>query len=253
MADFKITVNVDEIAQQLNKKKEEILSQTKKAVKGLAIASHAHVLELAGDKLKSLQSKYKDAVDFEQVDDNLFVVSLSKEAMWIEKGHGAWSMYDKLSSSPKAKTSKEGHKYLTIPFEHSKKPSEQSAKAREITDQVKSFLKKEKIPYKKIEYNPDGSPKMGLIHKFDIKSAKPSEKAKFPTLQGVAIYQRKDKETGKIKKDIMTFRVVSEKNKGDGRWEYQPREGVNIFEETYKWAINTWNQQILPALIDSLK
>jgi hypothetical protein len=252
MSDFKITVDVDNLAQQLDRKKEEIISQTRKAVEGLAAASHAHVLELAGDKLKSLQSKYKEAVDFDQVDDNMWVVTLKKEAMWIEKGHGKWSMYDKLSSSPKAKTSKEGNKYMVIPFEHSKKPSEQSPKAKQLTDQIRGFLKKEKVNYKKIEYNADGSPKLGLLHKFDIQSARPSDKAKFPALQGVAIYQRKDQK-GKIQRDVMTFRVVSEKNKGDGRWEYQPREGVNIFEETYKWAINTWNQELLPALIESLK
>lgn len=253
MSDFKITIDIDNLAQQLDKKKEEIYAQTKKAVQGLAAASHAHVLELAGDKLKTLQNKYKDAIDFEQVDDNLWVVSLDKSAMWIEKGHEQWSMYDKLASSPKAKTSKDGGKYMVIPFEKSKRPSEQSPRAKSVTDKVRAFLKKENVPYKKIEYNPDGSPKMGLLHKFDIKSPRPSDKAKSPELFGLSIYQRKDKETGRIKRDVMTFRVVSSKNAGDGRWEYQPREGVNIFEETYKWAITSWNQEILPALIESLK
>jgi hypothetical protein len=253
MSNLKITINVEDIAQQLDKKKEEIFNQTRKAVQGLAVSAHAHILELAGDKIKTLQSKYKDAVDFQQVDDNLWVVTLDKSAMWIEKGHGQWSMYDKVGKSPKAKTSKEGHKYMVIPFEKSKKPSEQTPKAKSVTDKVRAFLKKENVPYKKIEYNADGSPKMGLLHKFDIKSPRPSDKAKSPELYGLSIYQRKDEKTGKIRRDVMTFRVVSEKNKGDGRWEYQPREGVNIFEETYKWAINTWNQEILPALIESLK
>ena len=94
---------------------------------------------------------------------------------------------------------------------------------------------------------------MGLLHRFDIQSARPSDKAKSPALQGVAIYQSKDKSTGRVKRDVMTFRVVSEKTKDDGRWSYQSREGVNIFEETYKWAMNEWNNTILPALIESLK
>lgn len=252
MSDFKITINVDELSQQLDRKKEDILKQTRKAVEGLAVAAHAHVLELAGDKLKSLQNKYKDAIDFQQADDNLWVITLDKSAMWIEKGNDAWSMYDKIQKSPKAKTSKEGHKYLIIPFEKSKRPSEQTPRAKSVTDKVRAFLKKENVPYKKIEYNPDGSPKLGLLHKFDIKSPRPSQKAKSPELFGLSIYQRKD-ESGKIRRDVMTFRVVSEKNKGDGRWEYQPREGVNLFEETHKWAITTWNNEILPALVESLK
>jgi hypothetical protein len=253
MSDLKITIDTKAIADQLGRKKEEIISKTRKAVQGLAAAAHTHVLELAGEKLKSLQIKYKEAVSFEQADDNLWIVSLDSSAMWIEKGHGAWSMYDKLSTSPKAKTSKEGNKYLTIPFEHSKRPAQQSEKARAITEDVKSFLKKQKIPYKKLEYNTDGSPKMGLIHRFDVGNALPSPKAKTPTLKGLAIYQKKNEQTGKIQRDIMTFRIVSEKNKGDGRWEYQAREGVDIFRKTHEWAIKTWNNDILPALIESLK
>ena len=253
MADLRIDIDVNALAEQLDKKKEDIKSQVRKAAQGLAVATHARVLELAGDKLRSLQKKYKDAVDFEQVDDNVWVISLDKSAMWIEKGYDAWSMYDKIANSPKAKTSKEGHKYLVIPMEKSKKPSEQSRKAQVVTKELKAFLKKEGVSYKKIEYNSDGSPKMGLLHKFDIPSRKPSDKAKKPELFGVSIYQRKDPESGKMRRDIMTFRVVSEKTAGDGRWEYQPREGKNIFEETYRWAIKTWNDEILPALIDSLK
>jgi hypothetical protein len=248
---LKITINVESLGNQIKEKQKEITAKFKQAVQGLAAAAHAHVLEEAGDKLKSLQSKYKDAVDFEQVDDNLWVVSLKEEAMFIEKGFSSWSMYDALAKSKKAKTSKDGHKYLVIPFEHSKPPSQQSESAQKLTTQVRNFLKKEKIPYKKIEYNSDGSPKLGLLHKFDIKSATPKG-AKSELLQGVAIYQRKTPE-GKIKRDVMTFRVVSEKNKGDGKWEYKSRDGVHIFESTHKWAIGVWKNELLPALIESLK
>jgi len=253
MSKLTVKINFKDLESQLKEKKQNVVEKFKQAVAGLAAATHAHILEQAGEKLKSLQNKYKEAVDFEQIDDNLWVVSLQESAMFIEKGHGSWNMYDSLAKSKKAKTSKEGNKYMAIPFEHSKRPSEQSANAKELTNQIKSFLKKEKINYKKIEYNSDGSPKMGLLHKFDIKSATPANpKHKNPLLQGIAIYQRKD-EKGKIKRDVLTFRMISEKNKGDGRWEYKSREGLNLFKEAEQWARDTWNSQLLPALIESLK
>lgn len=258
MSDFKVTINADEVAAQIGQKAEDIKKKLRQSVQGLAGAAHAKVLELAGEKLKTLQSKYKDAVSFEQVDDNLWVVTLDSSARWIEDGHGAWSMYDSLAKSSKAKTSKEGNKYMAIPFEHSKKPSEQSPRAQRVTDHIRDFLKKEKVPYKKIEYNADGSPKLGLLHRFNTDKSPgllmkhPSGKAKSPLLQGLAIYQRQD-ESGKIKRDVMTFRMISEKTKGDGRWEYESRQGVNIFQETHEWAKKTWDNEILPALIESLK
>jgi hypothetical protein len=258
MSDFNITINIDSIAAQLDQKKQDIIVKLRQSVQALASAAHVKVLELADEKLKTLKIKYKDAVDFNQIDDNIWVVSLKEEVMWIEKGKSAGSMYDALATSKKTKVSKDGYKYLVIPFEHSKRPAEQTIKAKQVTDRIRAFLKTEKIPYKKIEHNSDGSPKMGLLHRFDVMEhpklmmKHPSEKAKSPLLQGLAIYQRKD-EKGKMRRDIMTFRVVSEKNKGDGRWEYPSREGVDIFQETHKWAVNLWHNEILPALAESLK
>lgn len=253
MPDFTIKVNIQGFEDQVKAKQKEINQRTKQAAQSLALAAHARILDQAGDKLKSLQGKYKDAVDFQQVDDNLWVVSLAESAMWLEKGHGKYTMYDALKKSSKAKTSSDGHKYLVIPFEHSKRPSEQSDTARAVTTEVRSFLKKQKVPYKKIEYNPDGSPKLGLLHKFDIQSATPKNpKHKSGILQGVAIYQKEGKD-GKVQRDVMTFRVVSERSENDGRWTYKARPGVNIFEETYQWCMRTWSQEILPALIESLQ
>ena len=144
MADYEIKINANELAGQLGQKIEEIKKKLHQSVQALAASAHSHVLEEAGKKLTSLQSKYKDAVSFDQIDDNLWVVTLDASARFIEDGHGAWSMYDSLAKSSKAKTSKEGHKYMAIPFEHSKNPSDQSARAKRVTDHIRDFLKKEK-------------------------------------------------------------------------------------------------------------
>ena len=241
------TIDIKALTEALKQNTDDLKKELHAGVELLASATHAKTLEMATEHLGSLQKKYKQGVSFAQVEDGMWVVSLDESIMWIEEGFQAWSMYDKIATSKKAKTAKEGHKYLTIPFEHSKAPSEQSMKAEALTDQIRSFLKQKKIPYKKIEYNQDGSPKMGLIHRFDIKSAQPTKKSKDEALKGVAIYQRM--QGGKVKRDIMTFRVVSEKNKGDGRWEYPAREGAKILDKVYDWCINEWETKIMPSIM----
>ena len=242
------TIDIKSLTGALKQNTDEIKKELMAGVELLASATHAKTLELATQNLGSLQKQYKKGVSFAQVEDGMWVVSLDESIMWIEEGvANPWSMYDKIATSKKAKTTKAGHKYLTIPFEHSKAPSEQTIKAENLTDQIRAFLKQKKIPYKKIEYNNDGSPKIGLIHRFDIQSAQPTKKAKDPALKGVAIYQRM--EGGKVKRDVMTFRVVSEKNKGDGRWEYPAREGVKILDKVYDWCVNEWETKILPSIM----
>jgi len=252
MAKFNIEIDVNKISEFLNKTVDSIKKEVTKAVSGLAAATHAKTLELADDRLKTLKSQYKDGVKFDQLENNVWMVSLDESIMWIEEGTQARSGYDSLSKSTKAKTSKEGHRYLVIPFKHDKKPSEQSSKAQEITNALRQDLKSRGIPYKKLEYNNDGSPKMGKLHTFDVASDLPTVRSKFASLKGVSIYQTKDKNTGSVRRDIMTFRVMSEKTKGDGRWQYPDRQGVKILDDVHAWALRTWESEILPSLLEKI-
>jgi hypothetical protein len=246
---LRFEADVKSLVSELKEENKRLQTEVRNVVGALAGSAHAKVLDIANDKLRSLSKKYKDAVDFNPIDKDTWIITINKEALFIEDGNQPWSMYDSISKSPKAKTSKDGYKYLTIPFEHSKAPSEQSDNAKALTGEIKKYLSAMQIPYKKIQYNPDGSPKLGLLHKFDILSPTGREKEghKSPILAGLSVYQRKD-EKGKVKKDIMTFRVVSEKNKGDGRWEYPERQGVKILDEVYEWIGHTWESEILPRL-----
>jgi hypothetical protein len=160
---------------------------------------------------------------------------------------------EELLHGKSSKVSKDGTRYAVIPFEHSKAPSQQTSSAKQLTDQIKSELKKRNISYKKIEYGADGSPRLGLIHKFDIESARPSRisgitKASHPALSGVSIYQRK-MPGGKIKRDIMTFRVISEKSKAEGKWVHPGMVGYKLMDKSLDWAFDLWEREILPDII----
>jgi very-short-patch-repair endonuclease len=160
---------------------------------------------------------------------------------------------DELLTGKSSRQGKNG-RYAIIPFRQDKKPSEQTPLARHLTDQIKGFLKDKNIPYKKLEFNKDGTPKMGLLHKFDIVTGIfPSEKARTPALSGVSIYQRKNPATGKISRDIMTFRVISESMRSDGRWVHPGSQGVKIIDQAFSWAEQIWESEILPSVLESFK
>jgi hypothetical protein len=250
--DLKFEIDIDALASQIKDLKEEFKAELTKGIGGVAAMTHAKLLELAGNEMHSLAQKYKDAVSFQQLDDTLWIVSLDASALWIEEGRKS-GFQEELLHGKSSKVSKDGTRYAVIPFEHSKIPSQQTSSAKQLTDQIKSELKKRNISYKKIEYGADGSPRLGLVHKFDIESARPARisgitKASHPALSGVSIYQRKAP-GGKIRRDIMTFRVISEKSKADGKWMHPGMVGYKLMDKSLDWAFDLWEREILPDIM----
>lgn len=265
-----LDINIDAIASQMKMEVEEAQGLIKASVGTLAAATNQQIAKLVQTKLHSRQQKYKQALTFKQVADNLWVIELDASALWIEEGKAAGSMLDDLLKSPKAKTSKDGTKYMVVPFEHSKPPSQQPAMAQSISDVLKDKLKKAGVGYKKLDRNPDGSVRQGLVHKGDYggpqreattrKDGSPLNEAwKSPALDGLRIYQhamknpdgspKTDKKGNAMgRRDVMTFRVASEKHRGR-KWEHEGLEGVKFFEQAFDWAMTTWQSEILPELL----
>ena len=194
MSDNKLrfNINTEELSSSFGELKSQVKKDLDSAASALATATERHIKEQAKLKLSSsLANRYRKALSVERPEANVHIISLNEDALWIEDGHDAWTMYDKLGTSSKAKISKDGHKYMTIPFDHSKAPTENSPAAQEIVNQLKKELKSRGINYRKLELNSDGSPKIGKLHTFNFDSARPTDKAKFPSLHGVTVYQNK--------------------------------------------------------------
>lgn len=252
MSDLKLEIDASVIAKEFGSMKDKVEKSINLAVGGLAAATHAKAMQLATEQLTVTASIYKDALSFEKIDSNIWVVSLDmKKAGWIEENRKSGFM-DELLRGKSAKTSKAGKKYAIIPFKHNKNPQEQMPVAQALANDVKDFLRSKKIPYKKLEFNADGSPKMGLLHKFDILNDPPSAKAKNPALKGLSIYQRKG-EDGKVRKEIMTFRIITEDHKAEGLWHHPGRKGVKIIDQCWQWASQEWDSSILPSVLEKFK
>jgi hypothetical protein len=210
--------------------------------------THAKTQELASEKLKSTRQLYLNNLEFKEIDRGIWIVSLDQPALFIEEGRKSGSMIPDLLRR-NAKTAKDGSRYKAIPFQHNKPPSQTPRKSEEIVSLVKSELKARNIPYKKIEYNADGSPRLGRLHVIkDIQSPRPSARASHGVLDSLTIYQTK-LPSGKIRRDIMTFRVASTKHEGS-KWIHPGMEGKKFMDEALEWAEKIFNDEILPSILE---
>lgn len=254
-----ITLNLD-LGPLLNLNKDlrpKIDAALEQAAQNLAMQSHAHLLEQVQDNLHSTREKYVNALTFQQVNKQTWVINLDQEVMWIEEGLSEHEMIDNLLNSPKAKIGKDGTKYMVIPFQHNKGPSKQTQAGQDLASTIKQELKSRNISYGKIERDDKGKAKTGLLHSFDINKdpLKTHEgpgqghgpvgqvrqgNTKIPLLQGVRIYQKEVK--GKVRRDIMTFRVVSSKHRGSGKWVHPGLKPRLFMDETAEWAMKVWDK-----------
>lgn len=246
---------------------------SKKAMKDagerLTAMTRAHIAEEANKRLHTRREMYLEGLTHYQLDENTFIVNLDAKVRWIDDGLPEHNMLDDLLKSPKAKTAKDGSKYIVVPFQHKKGPTQMTPAQKNLLDTIKTELKAKKISYGKLEMGADGKPKLGLLHKFDIKD-KPIKQTNgpgqgkgpigsvmqgntgIPLLQGIRIYQREFQKKGGgtgVRKDIMTFRVASSKQKGQGKWDHPGTPAVKLMDEGYDWAKRTWERDIVPGLI----
>jgi len=255
MSDLKLDIDVDGLSNMFGNLKKKVQADLEEGVDGLAKMTHAKVLELADERLGSLKDKYRENVEYiepvELSGEKVWIVKLNDPAMWIEDGRKSGFM-DELLDGKSARTSKEGKKYAVIPFKHNESPSRQSTNAKQLAGQIKEEMGKKGLSWGKIEYGTDGSPRVGKLHNFDVETARKSKKHKTPLTYGVSIYQTKVKnESGveKVRRDIMTFRIISEDHKDEGKWVHPGRKGDHLLDEAFKWAEQTWKNELLPAIL----
>jgi hypothetical protein len=266
---------------------EEVQKAIEESVADLAASAHAHIVEEATHKLHSLQEQFiKNLPEPEEIDKNTWLITIPgkgdqehDDISWIDDGIPAnFNMLPGLLNSENVKSGKNG-KYLVVPFKHNKKPTQQTVMAKTLAKSILSEMNKRGISRNKIEKNPDGSPKIGLLHSFSTQPqgefAGPRQKNQVkppnqgpagqhyqtkprpngqegpggrPYSYGVKVYQKENKQTGGVDRNVVTFRTASEKQ--DGRmWVHPGLQGLHSIEEAYKWAETQMESVILPELV----
>lgn len=251
--DFEIQIS-DVLKNATEKVKKRIEKDLQSAVKVLGREGIKKANELASEKLEGgLENMYQDNLYMEQVSDNMVVIGIRPEVGFIEHGQRGGFMEYLLKN---AKTSKKGVRYKTIPFRHNVagKSNQSSGDNNDLVNELKTFLRSKGQPYSKtrnLALDANGSPRIGRINSWDIKDmrgkGKKSVKELSRNLQGVSVYQNFNKKTGRVERNIMTFRVITDKHRGH-KWMKKGTQGTKILEETRKWIEETWERDILPNL-----
>lgn len=256
----KIEIDPNQVKSEFDRLKSQIEAELNKGVRLLAQSTEARIKQMADEKMKIMNEDYKKAVHFEQIDNNIFVVTLDQKMLFREEGKKSWNMID-THLQRNYKVGKDGSKFKVIPFEHGSSEMDggetkdtsgpKTQKQQDIIGVLRKELEKKNIPFKEIEKDASGQPKLGKLHTLNLPSEKPSKNARFPALQGLTIFQEKDK-AGVVQRRLMTFRVMSEKQKGDGRWIHPGFKPLNLFEEAAQWAEQQWEQIIAPMILKGL-
>lgn len=283
---IKFTIDSKSILDACKESQEEAKKQLIKSVGDLAKATQGHILELSKAELSpSLQLIFRGKenehnIRMDTLSPGNYVITLSGSAYWIEEGippntdmkTDRW-----LFSSKKTKTSKDGFRYLVIPFEHSKAPSTQTGYEKNLTDRIKFELKAQNkvrkrqglpsIPWGGIETDKDGKPKEGLIHEFDFKGGKAKSSWTSDPLSKLRVYQAIEKDAqgrakltksgkAKVSRSFMTFRTASENPNPNPKTGVAPKDkfihpgftAKKFMDKSAEWAEQEFYNRILPDI-----
>ncbi len=249
MSDLKIKIDVTSMARQFRELALEVEKDLKKGVSSLAAMTHARVVEMASEELHSSRKTFMDNLGFEEISDGVWVVSVDEKALWVEEG-----IEPNTDMKPGLLA---GRKYRVIPFDHGKAPSQLNGYAQNLVSNIRANLKKENIPFKKLENYTTG-PNKGKpisgdvdkplkLHSLDFSKGR-SGQTTDPNLKGVSIYQTLTK-TGNVRRDIMTFRTVSSGPSSDGKWIHPGTKRHKFLDRAEIWAMDEWENKILPEIL----
>lgn len=220
-------------------------------VKALASMTHAKTMEYASEELKSTSVKFRKALSFQSLGNNVYVVSLDESMLWVEDGRKSGFMDELLKKNPHY--SKDGNRYKAIPFDYSADTpkTQRTAFSAQMVNLVQAHLKKEGMHYKKLVTDRDGSPILGKIASYNIESPKPTAMSSTPALQALNVYQTMDA-NGETKKSFVAFRVISDKHAGTGKW-VNPGQPARLFlDKSLAWAMKEWENKLLPDILNSI-
>lgn len=248
--DYILEASLKEMGYDLQNLTEQIQGQAKKSLQAISVQTHAMAVEMANDRLKSTREMYIKSLVLEG-NEEYFVVGLKREAGWIEDGYAANTLKDRVLNNGKpAKTMKDGTKYKIIPFQHNKPASKSSRAEIQIANYAKQELKRLKLD--KIVTGANGKPIIGKVATVNLTGGDaPQTKAGKPILAGLNLYQRAIKnkrgEITKVKREVMTFRVMSEKSEG---WDNKAWSGAQIFRDLEHKVEYIWSKMVDDILFD---
>lgn len=191
-----------------------------------------HIKTLANKRLDKTKDAFLDAVSM-SVESDYLVVILDPDnwlANAVESGADSFDMKETHLKSPKAKTSKSGHKYMVIPIKRGKSTRPGGTEKAQMYQQaMNEALTKPKYGPRKVKIEPSGEVNVTQA----LMTSDPLVKG---TVRNRRYKSVKDyhEGTGLLSSQHVTFRVMSEKQAKD-KWVHPGITPVSIFKDTEYW------------------
>lgn len=238
---LKFDINADEILAQFKELKDEVKKNMEDSLRNLVTLTRARIVEQTEVLSSATNRIYMEALgNEEEVATNVWVIALDEKALWIEEGIEA--NHDMKPDLLKGKP------YRVIPFRYDRPESRNTPFTQGLIGEIKQKLKVEKLSISKIEKNKDGSPKIGKLHEFDFGGPIPG-RGNTPALTRLTVYQSQQKDSSKIRRDVLTFRTVSAGPASDGKWIHPGYQGKKFMDKAMDKAMKDWEEQILPEIL----
>ena len=241
--------------------------EIRKAASDLTVMVRGKIVELANEKLHTRRKPFIDALTHFQIDESTWCVNLDASAKWIDDGMEEHDMKPGMLKSPKAKRAKDGSTYLVVPFELNKSKQSMPPAQQSLLATVKKEMAKVGATPGGIENYASGKPKLGLVRSMDIMKSPISGAGGLrigrgprgqvaqgmtgiPILKGIRVMQHMG-EGGKVKRSVLTFRVVSSKQDAS-RWHHPGLDATDLMAKGLEWSLEQWSSKIVPALMQRI-
>ena len=202
-----ISIDISEVVNQLNVTKDTLQNISRVTLNGI-VGEFVDELENHVNKnLKSTRSTYLRAIYRKEQGNNNVIVGLNPAyslALMIEGGASSFDIKKNVLSSPKVKISKEGKKYISVPFRFATAEAigESSVFSSKLPNAIKNIAKANFIQ------------KKGGVRKGQLKN--PFAERKINQISGYrhkhSIYEgvKRTKTTGENRGSYFSFRRISE-------------------------------------------
>lgn len=244
---FKIPVS--EIAAMFGDFKKQVEDDLISSIALLATQVENKIDEDAKKELHTSLRTFQDNFHADNIAPGVWVFTIEEPAMWIEEGiKEDKDMKEGLLKNAEV-SPRTGNRYKVIPFKKDKAPLQMNSYAQGLITQIRGELKNRRIPYKSLEKDKGGNPRIGKLHEFTLPSAPPTSRASTGALTRVGVYQKKNKITGQVRRDIITMRTVSSGPASEGKWIHPGYKGRHFLDRAYKMAVSEFDTKIKPDLL----
>ena len=239
--EININLRAKQLGVDLYKVSDAMVQNFNEALKNLAKATYAEMVEQAKQTLVTSREDYLKDLEFDEIGKNTYMIWLEGASNYIEDGWNPFNQVPGLVNGPKSKSSKSGYRYNIVPFRHQPyAKSKAKANVQDLRTALQGVIKTHGL--KKIFKKEDGTPKTGIVAKVTGLGME--------NLEGVVKIQGQYDKA--VQSMYYTFRGVSNdpqsKTMREGKWKHPGYGGFKLFEKTSAFLEKEVDKIILKIL-----